>query len=226
MGAHRTEALLAKFHPQARSLAFVDGAPIGLPWSISAFPPHTGQNAAASGSPVTLEQFRPFLCQLQETRRPQLLYEAGEWLPQALIRNAGGALVPVDNKPATNTPAPVIPSRGDSLWRALSIPQMMAGFSGHGRQPDADGSFLAVYSKVKEQQEGAYKFMVEFVASRDGFAIWLRTGVLNVTLHDLPLRPGNEAAQAQFDSGTPDPTNWNLGALTAHIQTLQNLIAA
>ena len=67
-----------------------------------------------------------------------------------------------------------------------------------GRLVDAaelvGGNFLAVYSKIKEQQEGAYKFM-EFLTSREAFEIWLATGYLNVTTNDIPVRPGNEAGR-------------------------------
>ena len=75
------------------------------------------------------------------------------------------------------------------------------------RRMNSGGNFLAVYSKVKEQQEGAYKFM-EFVSSREGFEIWLATGYLNVTTNDIPVRPGNEAAQAQMEGGLTSETIW------------------
>ena len=233
-GASRTEALLSRFQPQVRALASVAGAPIALPWSISALSVPGDRTVAAPGGPATLGQFRPLLRKLQEQTPPRLQYAAGEWLPQALIRNAGDALVPAGDASESTSPAVrgvdnLTPSRGDSLWRVLSIPQMMAGLSGSDRRQNAEGNFLAVYSKVREQQEGAYAFM-DFATSREGFAIWLESGFLNVTTYDLPVRAGNEAAQAQLDSKTPGRTTGpgacGLGALAAHIEAVQRLIAA
>src|SRR5262245_52437925 len=62
----------------------------------------------------------------------------------------------------------------------------MPGITGHARRMNSGGNFLAVYSKVKEQQEGAYKFM-EYIASKEGFELWLATGYLNVTTNDIPV---------------------------------------
>jgi multiple sugar transport system substrate-binding protein len=233
-GASRTEALLSRFQPQVRPLASVAGAPIALPWSISALSFQSNRTAADPGGSVTVGQLRPLLRKFQDQTPPRLQYAAGEWLPQALIRNAGGALIPVGDTSESTNPAVrrvenLTPSRGDSLWRVLSIPQMMASLSGSDRRQNAEGNFLAVYSKVREQQEGAYAFM-DFATSREGFAIWLESGFLNVTTYDFPVRPGNEAAQAQLDSKMPGRTTGpgvcSLGALTAHVEAVQRLIAA
>ena len=103
----------------------------------------------------------------------------------------------------------------------------MPGLAGLPRRMNSGGNFLAVYSKVKEQQEGAYKFM-EFVSSREGFEIWLATGYLNVTTNDIPVRPGNEAAQAQMEGGLTSETIWpgsrGLEALTVHIDWITKIV--
>ena len=103
----------------------------------------------------------------------------------------------------------------------------MPGLAGLPRRMNSGGNFLAVYSKIKEQQDGAYKFM-EFVASREGFEIWLATGYLNVTTNDIPVRPGNEAAQAQMEGGLTSETIWpgarGLEALTVHIDWISRIV--
>ena len=103
----------------------------------------------------------------------------------------------------------------------------MPGLAGQKRRMNSGGNLLAVYSKVKEQQEGAYKFM-EFVSSKQGFEIWLETGYLNVTTNDIPVRPGNEAAQAQMEGGLTSETVWpggrGLEALTVHIDWITRIV--
>jgi multiple sugar transport system substrate-binding protein len=103
----------------------------------------------------------------------------------------------------------------------------MPGLAGTPRRMNSGGNFLAVYSKVKEQQEGAYKFM-EFIASREGFELWLATGYLNVTTNDIPIRPGNEAAHAQMEGGLTSETVWpgtrGLEALTVHIDWITKIV--
>ncbi|MBL6615843.1 MAG: extracellular solute-binding protein [Reyranella sp.] len=103
----------------------------------------------------------------------------------------------------------------------------MPGLAGHPRRMNSGGNLLAVYSKVKEQQDGAYKFM-EFVSSKEGFEIWLETGYLNVTTNDIPVRPGNEAAQAQMEGGLTSETIWpgarGLEALTVHIDWITKIV--
>ena len=103
----------------------------------------------------------------------------------------------------------------------------MPGLAGLPRRMNSGGNFLAVYSKVKEQQDGAYKFM-EFIASKEGFETWLETGYLNVTTNDIPVRPGNEAAQAQMEGGLTSETIWpgarGLEALTVHIDWITKIV--
>jgi multiple sugar transport system substrate-binding protein len=103
----------------------------------------------------------------------------------------------------------------------------MPGLAGHPRRMNSGGNLLAVYSKVKAQQDGAYKFM-EFVSSKEGFEIWLETGYLNVTTNDIPVRPGNEAAQAQMEGGLTSETIWpgarGLEALTVHIDWITKIV--
>lgn len=103
----------------------------------------------------------------------------------------------------------------------------MPGLAGHPRRMNSGGNFLAVYSKVKEQHDGAYKFM-EFIASREGFELWLPTGYLNVTINDIPVRPGNEAAHAQMEGGLTSETVWpgarGLEALTVHIDWITKIV--
>ena len=103
----------------------------------------------------------------------------------------------------------------------------MPGLAGQKRRMNSGGNLLAVYSKVKEQQDGAYKFM-EFVSSKEGFEIWLETGYLNVTTNDIPVRPGNEAAQAQMEGGLTSETIWpgarGLEALTVHIDWITRIV--
>lgn len=64
----------------------------------------------------------------------------------------------------------------------------MPGLAGRPRRMNSGGNFLAVYSDSREQQEAAYRFL-DFVASAEGFAIWLGTGYLNVTTHPIPIPP-------------------------------------
>ena len=206
--------------------------------------------------------------QLQERTGTQgLCYEVNEWLPQAFIQNAGGDVIDADGKPVMDSPAAVkgieafVQPRRDNLWRAMTIPEMLAAFqagaigvmatssarqsgvrqaasfdlrliqmpglAGHPRRMNSGGNFLAVYSKVKEQQEGAYKFL-EFLTSREAFEIWLATGYLNVTTNDIPVRPGNEAAQAQMEGGLTSETVWpgarGLEALTVHIDWITKIV--
>jgi multiple sugar transport system substrate-binding protein len=103
----------------------------------------------------------------------------------------------------------------------------MPGLAGLPRRMNSGGNFLAVYSRIKEQQDGAYKFM-EFVSSREGFEIWLATGYLNVTTNDIPVRPGNEAAHAQMEGGLTSETIWpgarGLEALTVHIDWITKIV--
>jgi len=103
----------------------------------------------------------------------------------------------------------------------------MPGLAGLPRRMNSGGNLLAVYSKVREQQDGAYKFM-EFVTSKEGFEIWLETGYLNVTTNDIPVRPGNEAAQAQMEGGLTSETIWpgarGLEALTVHIDWITKIV--
>lgn len=103
----------------------------------------------------------------------------------------------------------------------------MPGLAGLPRRMNSGGNFLAVYSKVKEQQDGAYKFM-EFIASKEGFEIWLETGYLNVTTNDIPVCPGNEAAHAQMEGGLTSETIWpgarGLEALTVHIDWITRIV--
>ncbi|MFZ5779334.1 MAG: extracellular solute-binding protein [Pseudomonadota bacterium] len=103
----------------------------------------------------------------------------------------------------------------------------MPGLAGHPRRMNSGGNFLAVYSKIKEQQDGAYKFM-EFVSSKEGFEIWLATGYLNVTVNDIPVPPGNAAAYAQMDGGLTSETIWpgarGLEALTVHIDWITKIV--
>ncbi|MPZ33423.1 MAG: extracellular solute-binding protein [Rhodospirillales bacterium] len=103
----------------------------------------------------------------------------------------------------------------------------MPGLAGLPRRMNSGGNFLAVYSKIKEQQDGAYKFM-EFVSSKEGFEIWLATGYLNVTTNDIPVRPGNEAAHAQMEGGLTSETIWpgarGLEALTVHIDWITRIV--
>ena len=273
-GAERTEALLAKFRPQVRPLAAIGGVPIGLPWSMSTPVVYINQTLwTAAGldpaaEPKTMEELYPMVRQLQErTGKQGLCYEVNEWLPQSFIQNAGGDVIDADGKPVMDSPAAVkgieafVQPRHDNLWRAMTIPEMLAAFqagaigvmatssarqsgvrqaasfdlrliqmpglAGHPRRMNSGGNFLAVYSKVKEQQEGAYKFL-EFLTSREAFEIWLATGYLNVTTNDIPVRPGNEAAQAQMEGGLTSETVWpgarGLEALTVHIDWITKIV--
>ncbi len=103
----------------------------------------------------------------------------------------------------------------------------MPGIAGHDRRMNSGGNFLAVYSGNKEQQEAAYRFM-QFITSREGFEIWLATGYLNVTTNDIPIRPGNEAANAQLEGGLTSETIWpgarGLEALTVHIDWITRIV--
>jgi multiple sugar transport system substrate-binding protein len=273
-GPERTEALLAKFRPQVRPLAAIDGTPIGLPWSMSTPVLYINQSLwTAAGldpaaTPKTVEELYPMVRQLQErTGKQGLCYEVNEWLPQAFIQNAGGDVIDADGKPVMDSAAAVkgieafIQPRRDNLWRVMTIPEMLAAFqagaigvmasssarqsgvrqaasfdlrlaqmpglAGQKRRMNSGGNVLAVYSKVKEQQDGAYKFM-EFVTSREGFEIWLATGYLNVTTNDIPTRPGHEAAQAQMEDGLTSETVWpgsrGLEALTVHIDWITRIV--
>jgi multiple sugar transport system substrate-binding protein len=170
-GAGRTDALLARFRPTVRPFGYVDGVPIGLPWSMSAAALATNPALA----PSTVEQLYPLLRRLQDRPDDQVVcQQAVEWRPRALLKNASGAVIEVDGKPMRDGPA-AAPRRADTSWNAMTLPRLlMSGFAGRDRAA-FDGNFLAVYSKVKEQQEGAYRFM-DFATSREGFAIWRASG--------------------------------------------------
>jgi multiple sugar transport system substrate-binding protein len=103
----------------------------------------------------------------------------------------------------------------------------MPGIEGRPRRMNSGGNFLAVYSDSREQQEGAYRFM-DFVAGREGFEIWLGTGYLNVTMHPIPVPPGNEAAHTQLEGGLTSETVWpgprGLEALTVHIDWITRIV--
>ncbi|MFQ3623682.1 MAG: hypothetical protein SNJ73_09070, partial [Acetobacteraceae bacterium] len=110
--------------------------------------------------------------------------------------------------------------------RCLRLVQM-PGLAGRPRRMNSGGNFLAIYSDSREQQDAAYRFL-DFVASAEGFAIWLATGYLNVTTHPIPIPPGNEAAHAQLAGGLTSETIWpgprGLEALTVHIDWITRIV--
>jgi multiple sugar transport system substrate-binding protein len=103
----------------------------------------------------------------------------------------------------------------------------MPGIEDRPRRMNSGGNFLAVYAREREQQQAALAFL-NFCASREAIAIWLDTGYLNTSLHQLPIPDGHEASYAQLARGLTPETIWpgsrGLEALTAHIDWITRMV--
>lgn len=80
-------------------------------------------------------------------------------------------------------------------------------FEGKPRRMSSGGSFIGVYAREDEQQQGAWEFL-KFALSREGYEIWMQTGYLNATTYDLPRLEGQEAAYTQLEEGLTRETAW------------------
>jgi multiple sugar transport system substrate-binding protein len=69
---------------------------------------------------------------------------------------------------------------------------------------------------------------LSFCASPEAVRIWLETGYLNTTKHDLGIPTGQEAAYAQFKDGLTTETIWpgprGLEALKTHIDWITRIV--
>jgi multiple sugar transport system substrate-binding protein len=80
-------------------------------------------------------------------------------------------------------------------------------FPGKQRLMSAGGSFIGTYARDKGQQTGAWEFL-KFVTSKEGTEIWMKTGYLNSTKHEVPLLPGQDVAYTQFGEGLTRESTW------------------
>lgn len=82
-----------------------------------------------------------------------------------------------------------------------------AQFGEKPRKMSSGGSFLGVYARDKDQKKGAWEFL-KFAISEEGYAIWMKTGYLNISNYDLPILPGQEAAYTQLKEGLTAESAW------------------
>ena len=103
----------------------------------------------------------------------------------------------------------------------------MPGLEGKPRRMNSGGNFLAILARNKEQQAAALQFL-KFCATPEAMKLWLATGYLNTTKHDLPMPPGQEAAYAQLADGLTPETVWpgarGLEALKVHIDWISRIV--
>ncbi len=83
----------------------------------------------------------------------------------------------------------------------------MPGLEGRPRRMNSGGNFLSILARNKEQQAAALQFL-KFCGTAEAMKIWLGTGYLNTTKHDLPIPAGQEAAYAQLADGLTPETVW------------------
>lgn len=103
----------------------------------------------------------------------------------------------------------------------------MPGLEGKPRRMNSGGNFLSILARNKEQQAAALQFL-KFCATPEAMKLWLGTGYLNTTKHELPVPPGQEAAYAQLADGLTPETVWpgarGLEALKAHIDWISRIV--
>jgi multiple sugar transport system substrate-binding protein len=78
------------------------------------------------------------------------------------------------------------------------------------RMMSSGGSFIGMYAREEEQQQAAWEFL-KFATSEEGYALWMQTGYLNATTHDLPTLDGQEAAYTQLEEGLTRESAWPTG---------------
>lgn len=83
-------------------------------------------------------------------------------------------------------------------------------FEGKDRKMSSGGSFIGMYARDEEQQQAAWEFL-KFALTEDAYGIWMQTGYLNPTVHDLPVLEGQEAAYTQLEEGLTRETAWPTG---------------
>lgn len=83
-------------------------------------------------------------------------------------------------------------------------------FEGKDRKMSSGGSFIGMYAQDEEQQQAAWEFL-KFALTEDAYALWMETGYLNPTTHDLPVLEGQEAAYTQLEEGLTRETAWPTG---------------
>ena len=92
---------------------------------------------------------------------------------------------------------------------------------------NSGGNFLSILARNKEQQAAAVQFL-KFCATAEAMQLWLGTGYLNTTKHELPIPPGQEAAYEQLADGLTPETVWpgarGLEALKAHIDWISRIV--
>jgi multiple sugar transport system substrate-binding protein len=103
----------------------------------------------------------------------------------------------------------------------------MPGLEGRPRRMNSGGNFLSILARNKEQQAAALQFL-KFCATAEAMKLWLGTGYLNTTKHELPIPAGQEAAYAQLADGLTPETVWpgarGLEALKAHIDWISRIV--
>ena len=103
----------------------------------------------------------------------------------------------------------------------------MPGLDGRPRRMNSGGNFLSILARDKEQQDAALKFL-KFCATAEAMKLWLGTGYLNTTKHELPVPAGQEAAYAQLADGLTPETVWpgtrGLEALKVHIDWISRIV--
>ena len=103
----------------------------------------------------------------------------------------------------------------------------MPGLEGRPRRMNSGGNFLSILARNKEQQAAAVQFL-KFCATAEAMQLWLGTGYLNTTKHELPIPPGQEAAYEQLADGLTPETVWpgarGLEALKAHIDWISRIV--
>lgn len=103
----------------------------------------------------------------------------------------------------------------------------MPGLEGRPRRMNSGGNFLSILARNKEQQAAALQFL-KFCATAEAMKLWLGTGYLNTTKHELPIPAGQEAAYAQLADGLTPETVWpgarGLEALKVHIDWISRIV--
>ncbi|WP_395710966.1 extracellular solute-binding protein [Reyranella sp.] len=103
----------------------------------------------------------------------------------------------------------------------------MPGLEGRPRRMNSGGNFLSILARNKEQQAAALQFL-KFCGTAEAMKIWLGTGYLNTTKHDLPIPSGQEAAYAQLADGLTPETVWpgprGLEALKVYVDWISRMV--
>ncbi|BBK30063.1 multiple sugar transport system substrate-binding protein [Stella humosa] len=101
------------------------------------------------------------------------------------------------------------------------------GLEGRPRRMNSGGNFLSVLARNSEQQAASLEFL-KFCGTAEAMELWLKTGYLNTTKHQLAVPAGHEAAYAQLADGLTPETVWpgarGLEALKAHSDWISRVV--